>query len=433
MAEPKTQKQLPNSQDLLSGILAGFDTSPAQKGAPTPTTSGELDTWLNDWQTRSAQSIRQDDDAQIFEGGALDDLTQQLSPGELEKPPSLTDEMARMRGDYDLDTLEQELNELKRMEREQQAVRRERMQGTFQERTRASAVQGQIGEIERQESMRIDAINREIAYQTDQINTAYNAIDTTMQVMQMDWQMSKEWWQTQFNANMTVYQQLRSEFESDRSFEEQKRQFEIDQAKSNLQVYAGMITSGQLTYDTMDSALKTEITKLEIKSGLGKGFLSKIQMDPNDKIKSITTREHGGWQYSDIQKYNPGTKKMETETIRLGRVDVAPVGGAGGAGVTQDAAQQEQELERSFDGWREETAYHLSSKSGADGNVSPSTWNAAVNQAQGIGVSAYDFYRNFAHYVNHSHGGDYQGVPAPTWGTKGVKAERHMPDSFRPY
>jgi hypothetical protein len=402
--------------DTLSGILGsmqfpqapGVQTSPTSptytptSSGSTPTTAAELDSWLKDWQNTQLTAAGSWDS--YFEGQGtteMDRIREQIMPGEdIPKPPSLVERFQDMRAEYGLDELEQSLADLRAEEREQQAIRRERIEGTFQERDRMSAIQGQVSEIERQEMQRLDFLGREISYRVDMINSAYNVINLTTQLMQMDWQNAKEWWQTKFNANMAIYQQLRSEFESDRDFAQRQLEYEQSVAKSNLQIYMDMITNGQLTYDQMDSATQMAIKKLEIQSGLGAGFLSKIQMDPNKQIKSITNRTVGGVQYADILRIDPRTGQITVETIRLGAVSVGGSGG-GTSGADAQAAQLQQA--------RQGAAADLNAKVGKDGKVSPSTWNRVRSQWIAMGYDPNLFNQYFGHYVNTTHGG-YDGV-----------------------
>lgn len=394
--------------DTLSGILGAmeFPTAPDLNAfstggttpQPAPTSAGELDSLLGRWQDQALNASDQEWSSYFEQEGTeeMDRLKGTIMPeGEMPKPPSMTDEFQRMRTDYGLDQLEQSLADLKREEREQQAIRRERISGTFEERTRMSAIQGQVSEIERQEMERIDFINREIAYRVDILNSAYKLIDMSMNYMQMDWQNAKEWWTTQFNANLSMYQQLRGEFEADRTFEQQQKEWEQSVATANLQIYADMISNGQIFWEDMDEATRTEIAKLEVKSGLGAGFLSKLQMDPDKSIKSITTRDVGGVRYADIVKVDPRTKKVTVETTKVGAVSMGG-GGGGGNGSGDDDTPS---LEEDVAGMR--NALRL--KTGEDGFVSPETWNSLRQEWLDAGLDGRVFDSKFIGFINLTH------------------------------
>lgn len=421
-----------NPNDTLSGILGSLvapvapnltgvpitSTTPPAPGmsqTPAPTGVAELDSFLADWQNQQIMaSSNWDTYFETPEGqDRLSNLKDRVLPGEeLPKPPKLVEEFEKKRAEYGLDELEQSLNDLRREERDQQAIRRARVSGTYEEATRMSAIQGQVSEIERQEMERLDFIGREIQYHTDLINSAYNVINLYTNLMQTDWQNAKEWWTTQFNANMSIYQQLRGEFESDRSFAQQQLEYKQTVARANLQIYMDMISNGQLFYDNMDMATKLEVNKLEIQSGLGLGFLSKIQMDPDKQIKSITTRTAGTNKYADILRIDPKTGKVSVETISLGKeYSYSGGGGGGGSSASTKAAEQ-------LAADREGANSKLAAKIGSDGKISPTTWRIVRNEWIGLGNDPALFNQYFGHYVNTSHAKDYEGFSAPaTQGT----------------
>lgn len=385
MAEKPTAKT--NSQDLLSSILGSFDSfSPAGAGAtqarPTPQTPQEFDQFLDGWQSNVSAADAEWGDYFKDRAGAFAGMMPQMP-----ELPDFSGRYQEKREAHGITELEADLNELRKAQREQEAIRRERIEGTFGERTRMSAIQGQVSEIERQEQFRLDAINRGIQTVTDQINTAYNAINIAMQFYQMDYQAAMEQYDMKFRQNMTIYQQLRGEYESD-------RQFEMDQARSNLQIYMDMISDGQMTYADLDSATKAEISKLEMRAGLPKGFMSNVRMSPGQQVQSITTREVGGVQYADILKWNPSTQKWETETQTLGRVDVRPTGGTGGAASTEPSVEQ-------ITDWAKDA---MKLKMGSDGFVSPNTWNQTLEDWVDMGNPARLFIDTFRdQFVNEEH------------------------------
>lgn len=417
--------------DTLSGMLGAMefpgapDLNAFSTGGttpqPAPTSSEELDGQLQTFQNEAltaSENSDWDDFLESEEGqDRQEEIREEIMPdGELPKPPDLGEEFEKLKEKYGLDELEQSLAELRRIEREQQAIRRERISGTYEERTRMSAIQGQVSEIERQEMQRLDFINREIAYRSDLINSAYKIIDMTMNYTQMDWQNAKEWWTTQFNANLSMYKQLRSEFEVDRAFEQQQKEWEQSVAMSNLQIYIDMISNGQLFWDDLSEAERTEITKLEVQSGLGAGFLSKIQMDPDKKIKSITTRDVGGVRYADILEIDPRTGKVSVRSVKVGRVSSGYSGGGDGGSTDDDTPS----LEEDIAGMRNA----LSLKTGNDGYVSPETWNSLRQEWLDAGLEGRDFDSNFIGFINLTHQnkwGGYKTEGNPS-GEKGARS-----------
>ena len=398
----------PTAPEIGANGIPITNTSTSVPQQPAPQTPEELEGKLDEWQRLQLLAASDFDSYFETEEGqaAADDLRTELLPGgeEAPKPPSLVEQFEAKRNEYGLDILEGELNELKREEREQQAIRRERIGNTYEERTRMSAIQGQVTEIERQEMERLDFIGREIQYRTDLINSAYNVINLYTQLTQQDWQNAKEWWTTQFNANMQIHQQLQAEYEFEKTFAQQQLEWQQSVATANLQIYIDMISNGQLFYDNMDAATKLEINKLEIQSGLGVGFISKIQIDPEKRIQSITTRTAGNKKYADVLKVDPRTGAITVETVYLGQ-EFSYSGGGGSRSSGSSTAEATARLNTATAGVRAD----FEAAKGSDQKVSPVTWNKARNQWLADGFSSEDFNRLFGGYVNTSHWKDYSG------------------------
>jgi hypothetical protein len=396
----------PEAPDL-NATETGATPAPTTTVKPKPTSPATFDEFLADWQSRQLKASQSFDSYFESEEGAAkySQLQDTIMPEEMPEPPKLVEEFEKKRDEYNLDELEASLNDIKRQEREQQAIRRERIGNTYEQRSRLSAIQGQVSEIERQEMERIDFLQREGQYYTDVINSAYNVINLYTNLLNTDWQNAKEWWSTKFNANMKMYQQLRTEFVEDRSYEQQRLEYEQTVAKSNLQIYVDLITNGELFLDNIDSATETEIKKLEIQSGLGVGFLSKIAMSPDKQVKSITTRVAGTTKYADIVRIDPRTGKVSVESVKLGKSYTYSGGGGGSSSSTSEADKELQSA-------RQGAAADLAAKAGADGHVSPTTWNIVRSQWLGMGYSSDLFNQYFGNFVNQSHWQDYSGYKA---------------------
>ena len=172
---------LPTAPELDANGVPITNTSTGAPETPPATTPQELDGELSEFQRNQLlASSNFDSYFETPEGQAqADALRTSLLPGgeEAPKPPSLVNLFENKRAEYGLDELEGQLNELRAQERDQQAIRRERIGATFEQRSRMSAIQGQVTEIERQEMERLDFIGRVIQYRTDLINSAYNVIN----------------------------------------------------------------------------------------------------------------------------------------------------------------------------------------------------------------------------------------------------------------
>ena len=283
-----------------------------------PTTTEQVDPYLQEWQARTAESLSSTE-FDPFATGEFENLQDQIMAG-VEMPETFSAEQYAMTQSEltGVPGMEEELNALKNDLRTQEAIKRSRVVTAEGRASSMGAIEGRIGEIERQEMDRIDYINRMIAYKQDQLNTAYGAIQFVIDLKQIDFNNAMTLYSTQLDANLSMYKQLRSEFESDRTFEQQLIQDQRDHATATLQIYTNLVTSGNLTYSNLDSGTRTELKKLEVQSGLGIGFLSNLKMTPGEDIKSITQRQgRDGYMYADILRVN-ADGSLTTTSQRLG-------------------------------------------------------------------------------------------------------------------
>ena len=320
---------------------------PASTPAPTTTTikppaaKEQVDPYLAEWQAKTAESMS-NTEFDPFSTGEFDTMKGQLLAG-VETPEVFSaEQLAASKSELmGVPGMEEELNSLKDELRTQEATRRARVGETRGEVSRMGAIEGRVGEVERQEAERMDTINRMIAYKQDQLNTAYGAIEFMINLKQIDYDNGMRMSSTQLDANISMYKQLRSDFESDRTFEQALIQDQRDHATATLQIYTNLITSGNLTYNSLDRGTKTELKKLEVESGLGIGFTSNLRMTPGENIKSITQRDGSdGYTYADILTVQPdGSLKLTSQ--RLGSFYRAPRASSGTSAADKQTAKDE--------------------------------------------------------------------------------------------
>lgn len=392
----------------------GSETTPAV--APIqPQSDTDLKAYINEWQTylkNAADTSPIDSQSPDFGLGEIP-LTQMLNQ---DKPvlPNLEQAAAQKREELGVTTLEQEMNDLKALERDQQAIRRQRLASARGEVSRQDAIEGRVGNIERQEAERLDTINREIAYKKDLIDSANNAISVLMQYKQLDFQNAKGMWETSVQNSLNVYKQLRSEYEFDKTAEQKQTEREQDMAMANLTMYTQLITAGNLDPNTMTSSQKAEIATLETRAGLPAGFISKIKMAPGANIKEMIPRidPKTGIKYVDILYVNPDGS-IKTSTKKLGKAELSlaeqislknSTSGGGGSSSGTKATEK-------LNAARVEMNSLLARGMGGDGKVSPADYKKGKQQWTGMGFKAADYDAYFYRYVNGSHYQDY-GVDA---------------------
>lgn len=309
--------------------IEGLPTTPTgQVQVPTvPSSADQLTPYLNQWQNALYQSVG-------YQSSPIDSSSSEFGLGVIPLisaanatapvAPNLEQTYSELRQSMGVSTLETEINDLKALQREQEAIKRERIAATRGEVSRQDAIEGRVGQIERQENERIDALNRDIAYKVDFINSAMNTIDKLMTFKQMDFQNAKDLWETNVQTSLALYKQFRSDYEFDKTFEEQQKQNAIDNATANLNMYVKLITEGNLTYAGLDATTKAEINQLELTSGLGIGFVSKLKMTPGANIKDIIQRvdPNTGIKYADVLYVQPdGSIKIKTQ--KLGKAELS--------------------------------------------------------------------------------------------------------------
>ena len=299
----------------------------------------------------------------------------------------------KLRQERGLDALEESINEYDSMEQNIQAQLRERYNLEEGKPVALNVISGRIGEAERQEFRRLDEIGRAKTRAINQLQTANGAIETIMNLKQMDYTVAKDEYNREFNQTMQLFNVFKGLSEYDISIEDKDK----NEARANLQIMYGAIKDGGLDINNLDPQTESKITSLELKAGLPSGFYNSVaNSNPDAKVLSTTTRETGGVKYADVILQN-SDGSFTTQQIRLG---AASSGSGGGA-----SKPTESELMRSA---RSEMASALNTKTGSDGYVAPSDYRVARNAWVSKGFSSKDFNESFAReYVNPDHYDEY--------------------------
>lgn len=255
-------------------------------------------------------------DLQNQKDQALDNLE---NMGEAPEAPSLKETYSDLREEYGVQTLEQDLNMLKSQADEVQATMRARSQNERQQRVGAGVIAGRLSEVERQGREDLDFINRQIRTRTDQIESAYNVINTMMSLESQDYENALRSYNAKFNRNLKMYEIMRNEYRDERDFNQRLKEREEDTAKANLQIYADMISSGAMSYDDFGREQKLAIAKLEIQSGLGKGFLQNVEIPMSKRIQQIGVNTNpNGDKYAQMLIMGDNGE-MELKSVYLGK------------------------------------------------------------------------------------------------------------------
>ena len=292
---------------LLTKLLAPpTATTTAQAGtAPAPTAPAEVQPYLD--QVALSKMVEKEQPQVRSSAQIATDLKSEglLPTTTRPEAPKMVDTFKQLRSEQGVTTLEQSLNDLKAAE-EELAGRFEAQR--FSERGKPVAlnvIQGRVSEEEQQYRMDLEFVQRQKSRVTDQLNVAYNLINTIMGLTNTDYQNAAASYDASFNQNLKTIELVRG-IQRD---EKDDRQKAIDNARANAQLYVNLMKDGNLSYDQMSSDQRLQLGKLEVQSGLQVGFFSKIRKDPKADI--IATNDLGNGQTQVLTRNQDGTISVQ--------------------------------------------------------------------------------------------------------------------------
>lgn len=396
-----SKDQYTGSAEQNTSLLKSMQNAPAT--APkqtTPTTTPKED---------PSSLINEGQDSDIATAGgapgtrssmkSLTDFYSQLATtlsgamGSRPEATSLTERYGELRAEANVSELESRLTDLEAEQKEIDAIKRQRVAEQRDKRVAQGVIEGRVSAVERQENERIDAVNRELSYVSNQLNNKYNVINQILNLEQQDYANSVASYDAKYTQAINTLQLARG-IVSDQLSIEQKAQ---DSARANLQIVYNAMADGAIGVEDMTDVQKTFVSKLEAESGLPVGFyelLKKQVTTTNAKMLTSTTyTDTGGKKYTDVIFQNPDGS-LRTQQIYHGVVNT---GDDVPRTDTQRLRAQIQDYASSFGTVR-----------GSDGYVSPENWNYARNKWREDGFSLTDFDSNFGDLINPAHRSDYK-------------------------
>ena len=291
--KPTSQEQVtPYLNGLQNSLLSGFNT-PATR---TSSTEGV-------YKSGDFAQLQRDNPSGFVEGGvfyasqkAFDNsqggntsttpstsssILEQLHGGQ--KAPELINRVEtqkQMMADAGVSEIEQSLNTVKdQIRMEQDLIRKAR--GIEEGKpVPMGVIQGRISEQERVANTRIDELGREQSRLTDELNTKYNIINNTMNLMGLDYQDAVAAYDSNYRQNLDVYNVI----SGIRRDEQNALQHQQSVASANLTTLMNMVTSGNLDYSSLGEDQQLMITKLEMQAGIPLGTMANVQMNLKDSI-----------------------------------------------------------------------------------------------------------------------------------------------------
>ena len=313
---------------------------------------------------------------------AFSDMQELLGlDGEAPKTPSFEKMYKNLKGDYNVDDLEQYVNDLQAEEEEIFATLRERRTTERDKPVAMNVIEGRISETERQEAERIDYIRRQKQTAVNQLQAANAAIENLINFRKLDYDTARNEYNDQFSQQLQLFNTVKGVVDTENAETERN----ADNARANLNIIYGTIKDGGLDTTALSPDMQYTINKLELGAGLPTGFYENIaSQNPDGKILSTTTRTTGGAKYADVL-YQNKDGSITAKAVYLG-------GDSSGSGGS-DSKLTDAELLRAS---RSEMSSLLSQKVGEDGKVSPTDWKKARNAWVGSGLLADDFDKAFA-------------------------------------
>jgi hypothetical protein len=319
--------------DSLLGKTSSSSTTsaPAPTSAPTPSpeTSAELADYLN----KQQEQLMELEDYDPFDGdieGSIDEAIDAITGGqEMPEAPKYMEMFEKMREEHGLDTLEQGLNQYKDLIRQEQNLLRQQRNDIRGGQTRMGVIEGRVDQATRDRMEMIDDYQRQAQFLADGINSAYSWIQLQMDITQLDYETTKEQYDSEFKKRLTMYETLTQEAREERDWKYQLIKDAEARATTHLTMFMDLISSGQTTWDNLSTTQKTEIHKMEVQAGLPMGFMSSVKMEANANVMSATQRtDPSGKTYVDIVYKDPATGEVKVRNEYVGRSKVASSGGS---------------------------------------------------------------------------------------------------------
>jgi lipoate-protein ligase A len=253
--------------------------------------------------------------------------------GDAPEAPSFTELFNEQREKFGLDAIEQNIAQYTAEKRDIEARLRQRTQAEEGKSVALNVIEGRVDETTRQERENLDFVEREIAYNTDRANSAYNAINTMISLTEKDFNAASKQYESEFSRRKDMYTLATNaedrEYNRDRDAQED--------ARANAEIIVNTAVTAGKTFEDLDEDVQLSLQKMGLQTGLGQHiFEDMITAGINAKDQEILTTVVAEDKNSVTVVYADGTTDV-----------IATRGGAKPKTTTEDkkeAAAQEFEL-----------------------------------------------------------------------------------------
>lgn len=388
-----------------SSAPAPTTSAPSLSNITTPNTTDQIQPYLDTFQSVLLDAKKTLESPVKSDNQIVSDIKSFVTPSTpAPVVPNLVQTFNNLRADSNVQSLETQLTDLKSQQEEINAQFNTNKNAEKGKPVAMNVIAGRISEEQQQAQDQLDFVGRQISRVTDQLTSQYKLIDTIMNLTSQDFQNASTAYNAEFTKNMQIYSAFRTEKTDNQNARDKAIntvtdvtgklmdvQLKLDSqaqdaARSNIQIYANLLKSGNVSYNSLPADTKVAINKLEVQSGLGLGFLSTIKQDnPNGDIKSITTRDS-----NDGQKYADVIIQMPDGSLKVQSTKLGAVTSTNQTAITQTMISKATQI--------------LDKVKNSYGNVSPTDWQTARSAWMSDGGTADNFNKNFAQYTDPNRG-----------------------------
>jgi len=212
--------------------------------------------------------------------------------------PTFVDDFEALRSEQGVAGIESQLNTLNAQIRDLDASMRQGMYDVEGELKPMQLIGEEQRELQRQGYEQIDALNRRKQTLVDELNTKNTLITNIMNLKGMDYDAASQAYQQEFSNNISMLNILENRVTRADQVANQKQ----DDARANLNTIVNMIKDSGKIWSDMDTAMKTEVVKLEMQGGLPVGtFESFMNTKPDAKL--LGTKDGVDEQGNDIVSF----------------------------------------------------------------------------------------------------------------------------------
>lgn len=395
-AQGKSTQEFNN---YLSGGSGNSGNSSGFSGANliTPTTSSEVTQYLKNFQD-VMQGAKEVLNAPVKSNDQiLQEIRTQITPTQpMPTATNMVDLFKSLTTDAGITGLENMMRGLKEQEMLLADSLQQQQQTEEGKPVPLNVIAGRQTEEQRQAQVQMNTILRRKALVQDELTSKYSMVNAIMQFTQQDYQNAVQNYELEFKQNLAVYEAFTSEV---RYQDEVKRdaaktlldastqliEWEREDARAaqamasaNLTVYANLLQSGSIDYNSLSGDQRLQINKMEVQAGLGVGFLSAIRSE-NANGKLLYAGSNGA------------VFQMPDGSLKTSNYNVSGKSGSSGGDYTKAELQGA-------------VSSSISSIANSYGHVSPAAWNDLMNEYVREGGNKKDFISNYSQYTDPNRG-----------------------------